>query len=95
LYSVDSGIENPPQYSRRLPVDHFVVNGERVPMVVPTAGGAAMPADQAGDTGWTYEEILTDADFIICTDFQHENDGWLPPQLDSNGFDLVCGGVRP
>jgi len=95
MYSRPSGVENPSQYSPRLPVDHFVVNGERVPMVVPVGGGAAVPAAEAGAVDWTYEEILVDADFIACTDANHTAGGWGPPQLDPDGWDIVCGGLRP
>ena len=44
---------------------------------------------------WTYEEILVDADFIACTDANHTAGGWGPPQLDPDGWDIVCGGLRP
>lgn len=95
MYSSPSGIENPPQYSRRLPVDHFIVNGVPVAMVVPVGGGDPVAAAQAGAVDWTYEEILHDEDFIVCTDENHTAGGWGPPQLDPNNWDIVCGGLRP
>jgi hypothetical protein len=95
MYSRPSGVENPPQYSPRLPVDHFVVNGEPVAMVVPVGGGAAVPAPEAGAVGWTYEEILTDTDFLHdCTDQKHVDMGVDAPQLDPDGWDIVCGALR-
>lgn len=95
IYHEPSGIANPPQYSRRVPVDFFVVNGNsRTPWVVPLSGGDAVPAEQIGVTDWGYEEVLDDPTFNPCTDQNHTDLGLGPPILDPDGWDRVCGGLR-
>jgi hypothetical protein len=95
MYSEPSGVENPPQHSRRIPVDFFVVNGtDRTPWVVPIGGGDPVPAEQIGVTDWAFEEVLNDPDFIECTDQNHTSGEWGPPILDPDGWDRVCGGIR-
>lgn len=95
MYSEPSGVGNPPQYSRRIPVDFFVVQGtRRDPWVIPLAGGDPVPADQIGVTDWLFEEVLDDPTFNPCTDQVHIDGGWGDPILDPDGWDRVCGGIR-
>lgn len=97
LYARESGIAEPPQFSIRRPLDHWFIDddtGERTPMVVPDGGGAAVPAPDAAP-GDSFEEVLADADFLHdCTDAKHTNMGVGAPQLDPDGWDIVCAAIR-
>ena len=95
MYAEPSGVVNPGLYSRRIPVDFFVITGpNRVPWVVPLSGGDPVPAGQVGITDWAYEEVLEDPQFIACTDEDHALAEIGPPILDPDGWDRVCGGIR-